>query len=247
MLNQVVSKTLTRPVLPDGTDRIARFRPNERWRYAAGWNFSIVNELRTNNAGWVSDIHYVREADSPLVAVVGDSYVEAVQVPWRDTCHGGLRDRLERKLRVYSFGMSAAPLTQYLAYAEHARDVYRPAALVIPIIENDFDQSLRQVQAARRHTVFFRSRNNLMATWRSFRPRRCRRCRRVYSNGSASGRTITPGYCDTATIMSVASGSLSRTDVAATMRRPPPGRMAGSGRQILQSLTPSWWRHLAGG
>ena len=37
--------------LPDGDDCIARFHPNERWRYSAGWNFFIVNDVRTNNAG----------------------------------------------------------------------------------------------------------------------------------------------------------------------------------------------------
>ena len=69
-------------ILPDGDDRIARFDPNERWRYSAGWDFFIDNEIRTNNAGWVSDIDYVREADTPLVAFVGDSYVEGDHVPW---------------------------------------------------------------------------------------------------------------------------------------------------------------------
>ena len=51
---------------------------------------------------------------------------------------------LEDEIRVYSFGMNAAPLSQYLAYAEHASETYQPAALVIPIIENDFDESYRQ-------------------------------------------------------------------------------------------------------
>ena len=142
-------------ILPDGDDRIARFDPNERWRYSAGWDFFIDNEIRTNNAGWVSDIDYVREADTPLVAFVGDSYVEGDHVPWPDTCHGRLAGRLEPKTRVYSFGMNGAPLSQYLAYAEHARDMYRPDALVIPIIENDFGESFRQFQAGRNYPIYF--------------------------------------------------------------------------------------------
>ena len=140
---------------PSGEDRITRFHPNVSRRYSAGWDFYLVNEMRTNNAGWVSDIDYVREADAPLLAVVGDSFVQGDQVSWRDTCHGRLAGRLEGKIRVYSFGMNSAPLSQYLAYAEHARDTYRPVALVIPIIENDFDQSLRQIMRPARHSLFF--------------------------------------------------------------------------------------------
>ena len=140
---------------PNGSDRITRFRPNEQRRYSAGWDFYLVNEMRTNNAGWVSDIDYERTADTPLVAMVGDSYVQGDQVPWRDTCHGRLARRLDDAIRVYSFGINGAPLSQYLAYAEHARDSYRPVALVIPIIENDFDQSLRWMTRSSRHALFF--------------------------------------------------------------------------------------------
>ena len=141
--------------LPDGDDRIARFHPNERWRFSAGFNFFIVNEVRTNNAGWVSDIDYARNADTPLLAFVGDSFLEGAYLPWSDTCHGRLASRLEGTIRGYSFGMSGAPLSQYLAYAEHARDKYGPAALVIPVIENDFDESFRQYNRSRHHAVFF--------------------------------------------------------------------------------------------
>ena len=130
-------------LLPSGNDRIARFHPNERWRYSAGWNFFIVNELRTNNAGWVSEIDYVREADSPLLAFVGDSFVQGDHLPWADTCHGRLARRLEEEIRVYSFAINGVPLSQYLSYAEHARDTYRPDALVVPIIDNDFDENFR--------------------------------------------------------------------------------------------------------
>ena len=140
---------------PDGDNHLARFRPNESWRYAAGWDFFIVNDVRTNNAGWVSDIDYYRDADTPLLAFVGDSYVEGDHLEWGDTCHGRLAQLLEEEIRVYSFGMNAAPLSQHLAYAEHARDAYRPSALVIPIIDNDFDRSLRRFQRPRLHHIFF--------------------------------------------------------------------------------------------
>ncbi len=91
----------------------------------------------------------------PLLVFIGDSFVEGNHLPWRGTCHGRLAGRLEAEIRVYSFGMNVAPLSQYLAYAEHARDTYRPDAMVIPIIENDFDQSFRGFLPTNRHHVFF--------------------------------------------------------------------------------------------
>ena len=173
-------------LLPSGDDRIARFHPNERWRYSAGWNFFIVNELRTNNAGWVSEIDYVREADRPLLAFVGDSFVQGDHLPWADTCHGRLARRLEEEIRVYSFAINGAPLSQYLAYAEHARDTYRPDALVIPIIDNDFAESFRPYQAARNHAIYFafeeESDGELMLV-----PRRSRQSRHKACSADSAG------------------------------------------------------------
>ena len=140
---------------PSRNDPVVRYRPNEKWIYSAAWDFFIVKEVRTNNAGWVSDIDYVRDADTPLVAFVGDSFVQGDQLPWQHSCHGRLSIRLDGQIRVYSFGHNAAPLSQHLGYAEHIRDTYRPAALVIPIIENDFDQSFRHIIKSTRHHMFF--------------------------------------------------------------------------------------------
>ena len=75
-------------LLPSGNDRIARFHPNRRWRYSDGWDFFIVNEMRMNNAGWVSEVDYLLEMDTPLLAFVGDSFVEGNHLPWGETCQG---------------------------------------------------------------------------------------------------------------------------------------------------------------
>jgi hypothetical protein len=63
-------------------------------------------------------------------------------VPWAKTLHGRLAERMSGRLRVYSFGASGAALSQYLAYARHARDVYHPAKGLVVVIGNDFDESL---------------------------------------------------------------------------------------------------------
>ena len=116
---------------------IARYEPHREFTWSRDWNFSIVNTVQINNAGFVSDIDYHADAPGPLLAVVGDSYVEAFMVPYRHTCAGRLATILEPDARVYSFAMRNVPLGQYLAYARYARDAFRPQALVVVVVEND--------------------------------------------------------------------------------------------------------------
>ena len=55
---------------------------------------------------------------------------------------GRLASALAGKLRVYSFGTSGAPLSQYLIWARHAdRRTYDAQSLLINVVGNDFDES----------------------------------------------------------------------------------------------------------
>ena len=126
----------------DDRNPISRFDPDREFTWSRDWNFSIVNTVRVNNAGFISDVDYEADAPGPLLAVIGDSYVEAAMVPFRRTCAGRLATMLEPAGRAYAFGMSGAPLSQYLAWARHARDAYRPDGLLVIVIDNDYDESL---------------------------------------------------------------------------------------------------------
>ena len=117
---------------------IARFEPNREFTWSRDWNFSISNTVQVNNAGFVSDVDYHADAPGPLLAVVGDSFVAALMVPYRQTCAGRLGTMLEPAgHRVYSFGKGGAGLGQYLAYARYVRDTFRPQRLVVVVIRND--------------------------------------------------------------------------------------------------------------
>jgi hypothetical protein len=121
---------------------IYRFPPDRTWTWSKGWNFSLVNEIRSNNYGFISDIDYDPTEKSPLLAVIGDSFVEAAMVPYGQTAVGRLHASVAGAGRVYSFGASGAALSQYLAYARYVRNEFHPAGLVIIIVGNDFDESL---------------------------------------------------------------------------------------------------------
>ena len=136
-------------VLPvNQTNPILRFTPNRISVWSKGWDFSLVNRVRTNNYGFVSNIDYDPLASSPLLAIVGDSYVEAAMIPYDKTGAARLAERLRGVARVYSFGASGSPLSQYLAYAEYARDIFHPDSLVIVVVGNDFDESLMKYKNA---------------------------------------------------------------------------------------------------
>jgi len=127
---------------------VFRFTPNRHYVWSKGWNFSIVNKGRVNKNGFVNDLDYDAAPDAlPLIAVIGDSYVEAQMVPYHDTVQGRLARRVGDRGRVYSFGSSGAPLSQYLTYAEHAAQTFVPEAMIFVIISNDFDESLLKYKA----------------------------------------------------------------------------------------------------
>lgn len=131
----------------DEQNPVFRFTPHRESVYSRGWNFSIVNRVRTNNFGFVNDQDYDPSAKTPLLAVIGDSFVEAVMVPFSRTGVARLGGTVGPAGRVYGFGTSGSSLSQYLAYAQYVRDTFHPDGLTVVIVGNDFDESLRKYKS----------------------------------------------------------------------------------------------------
>jgi len=136
----------TVPVTADSP--VYHFTPNRDWIFSRDWDLALANRGRSNNVGFINDQDYSKHGDTPLLAVVGDSYIEAAMVHYPDTLQGHLAKSLESELRVYSFAASGAPLSQYLIWARHAVKEYGAAALIINVVGNDFDESLAMYRAA---------------------------------------------------------------------------------------------------
>src|SRR3982751_3030959 len=127
------------PVAADAP--ILHFMPNRPFVNSLGWTMDNVVHGRVNNAGFVNDQDYVRDG-APLIAVIGDSFIEAQMVPYAESLQGRLAAALKEKFRVYSFAGSGAPLSQYLIWAGYAVKQYGARAAVINVVGNDFDESL---------------------------------------------------------------------------------------------------------
>jgi hypothetical protein len=133
---------------------VAKFMPNQDFIYSHGWSFSHVNRGHINNDGFVNDQNYDPLNASPLLAIVGDSYVEALMVPYRQTLQGRLAAQVGDRGRVYSFGGSGAPLSQYIVWAEYAAHLYHPSGIAITVVGNDFDESLAKYKNVHGHHYF---------------------------------------------------------------------------------------------
>lgn len=142
---------------------IYHFEPNRVAQYSHRWDFDIRNVVRVNNYGFVSDQDYDPSASTPLLAVIGDSYVEAQMVPFADSITGRLQEKAGDMKRIYSFAASGSGLAQHMAYAKYARDVFRPDAFAFVIIANDFVESLAHRNAS---NGFHRFARDTATDWR---------------------------------------------------------------------------------
>lgn len=136
---------------------VVRYAPDQQgiWRVRD----EIAAPYRINAQGWnsgVGDYVRARRAGVTRIALVGDSFVEALQVPYTDSAAEVLartaaKDGLAAD--VYRFGISGAPLSQYVQMVEHEVVGYHPDWIVVCVVHNDFDESYRFLQG--RYTSSF--------------------------------------------------------------------------------------------
>ena len=128
-------------------DGVIRHQPNQRG-YARIADEGAV-PYAINHQGWNSGHEQYaldKPADIKRIAVIGDSYVEALAVPYDQS----IAENLERRLNVdgetaeiFRFGISGAPLSQYLYMLEQEVVRYDPDLVIMLLIHNDFDESFR--------------------------------------------------------------------------------------------------------
>src|SRR5205814_569739 len=131
---------------------IIRFRPNRDFLYSHGAFLTNVNHGHVNNDGFINDQNYDPRDRRPLLAVIGDSYIEAAMVSYPQTLQGRLAALQDGNRRIYSFGSSGSSLLDYFYYAIYARQRFDAEWLVINVVGNDFDEMLlRYKQSAAFH------------------------------------------------------------------------------------------------
>ncbi len=119
-----------------------RFAPNRSLDISIGKFFEIRSRKKTNSWGFFDDKDFRRGTGKEKLVVIGDSYVEALQVKNAEAIHGRLSVALDSQYDVYGIGSSGSPLSQYLAYAKFARAEFDPSVFVFVVVANDYDESL---------------------------------------------------------------------------------------------------------
>ncbi len=119
------------------------FTPNAEVRWTNGLDF--WTESRTNSIGFVDrePIGLERAAASCHIAMIGDSYVDARQVPIADKFQVRLEEIAAEELRhlditTSAFGISGTGQVNQLAYYDEFVRYLRPALLVLVFVPNDF-------------------------------------------------------------------------------------------------------------
>jgi hypothetical protein len=120
------------------------FKPNREFTFSNGSLLTNARRGHINNFGFVNDQDYRPDDPRPLLAVIGDSYIEAAMVPYPLTVQGRLAALQPPNRRVYSFGSSGSSLIDYLYYAVEAHRHFHADWLVINVVNNDFDEMLRR-------------------------------------------------------------------------------------------------------
>lgn len=139
-------------------DPILHFKENRTITKQIGFNFTHVNKKRINNFGYATDSKFFtkdlqKNKKKKIVASIGDSFVEAVQVSNEDTFHA-LLDDFNNDINVYPIGVNGSPLSQYIAFYKYAENLFDPDIYIFTIVYNDFDQSWFKIKKAAGYHYF---------------------------------------------------------------------------------------------
>lgn len=125
--------------------------PSSVLKYLPGQTgvYRVKNEIAApfsiNLNGWNSAVKEYQEQSSgegKRICVVGDSYVESLQVrPGANFAEIAARKLQEDYQSVFRFGISGAPLSHYLYMIEHEVLRFGPDILVVNLVHNDFRES----------------------------------------------------------------------------------------------------------
>ena len=136
------------PYLSENRGGILKYEANQMGIYR------LQNEIsapyRVNADGWNSghsDYEYKKDSGKRRICIIGDSYVEALQV----SHDSSFAELLEKQLtdygepaEIYRFGISGAPFSHYLYMLENEVIQYSPDIVIINLVHNDFGESIKQ-------------------------------------------------------------------------------------------------------
>lgn len=133
----------------------------------------IKARYNINRAGWNSNREYIEQkSDKIRIAVIGDSYVEALAVDadksLAEVLEADVIKEIGGKAEIYRFGCDNAPLSQYLQMMRYVKKKYNPDVIIITIVHNDFLESIKGFGEEPGDFLKFTKKDG---SWREVKPR----------------------------------------------------------------------------
>lgn len=159
-------------------DELVRFLYKESGIHKSGITRALLPEktkvrYNINSDGWNSPKEYSKSKTQGIrrIAIIGDSFVEAIQVDVDKSFAEILEKELIKSninnIEVYRFGVSGAALSQYLQMMHYVKKEYNPDIVIVTIINNDFLESIQGFGNQQGDLLQFKRKNN---SWVEVRP-----------------------------------------------------------------------------
>lgn len=129
------------------------FAPNAELQFTNNLDFWV--RQKTNSRGF-ADREWTAKKDPGVIriAFIGDSYVEAAQVPIAQKSHVVFEQLANqafapRKIETAAFGMSGTGQTNQLQFYDHAAREFQPDVVVLVVVSNDFANNSALLEGVR--------------------------------------------------------------------------------------------------
>jgi hypothetical protein len=110
-------------------------------KHSLDWKFHQSQTRKVNNYGFTDDRNYTPKTKP--IALIGDSYVQSLMLPYSDTLQGRLGTLMHARDRsIYSFGTAGYSLAGYIGSAEYASKNFEPELFIFLLTEGDITDSL---------------------------------------------------------------------------------------------------------
>lgn len=117
--------------------------------YTYGKQAQIRAPWRINAAGWNSAFDYRPDASRPLVAVLGDSYIENLYCAPEAHLDYQMTQYLPDGYRVYGFGRRGVPMSHFVPMTQYVKDEFAPEWIVYVINHRNVAESVASLRRGR--------------------------------------------------------------------------------------------------
>ena len=128
---------------PEFIDGVVKYKSGQEGVYRI--KNEIRAEFRINSNGWNSGrqkYSITKDSNTYRIAIIGDSYISALQVAYTKSIAEQLESKLgNKRFQAYRFGIDGAPLSQYLHILRKEVLQYSPDLVIVNLVHNDFDES----------------------------------------------------------------------------------------------------------